>query len=213
MCQQCSKKPVYEFTNKRKLGSRCFVNYFQKKVLYTIRKFGMIRNGDVIGYFSGGGFRYAVLESVLKMFAEKANVKLVNSSNIKTKVTLKQIARRFRLNKLALPFTIDITSENILDEIINGDFEDTKWVMPVEELGKKSKIIKPLYLFSDEEVLLYAKLRVLCFDSCHYAKLRKLKFRKTGNKKNKISEFLDEVEEKHPEVKRAVVNGYLGLKE
>lgn len=191
MCKQCQTKPVYEFTNQRKLCGRCFVNYFQKKVLYTIRKFGMIRNGDAVGYFSSNHFRRVVLEDVLEMFAERANVELVKNG---------------KKGKLAISSTLDSESEGIIQSLINGKEKDLEKFKPVS-----GKIIKPLYLFSDEEVLLYAKLRVLCFDSCHYAKLRKLKFRKIEKPKDKISEFLDGLEKKHPEVKRAIVNGYLGL--
>ena len=53
-------------------------------------------------------------------------------------------------------------------------------------------------MFLDKEVLLYAKLR-------------KLKFEKIKERKNKIGKFIDRLEEKHPEVKRAIVNGCLGL--
>lgn len=227
MCKQCQTKPVYEFTNQRKLCGRCFVNYFQKKVLYTIRKFGMIKNGDVVGYFPSNHFRGVVLEDILKIFAEKANVELrklpahfrsqidysepdiCQGSSLKKFV--KQImnlaenpdivgfgainnrAQRGQI-KMALPFTLDSESEGIIQTLIQGREKSLEKFKPVSE-----KIIKPLYLFSDEEVLLYAKLR-------------KLKFRKTENRKDKISEFLDDIEKKHPEVKRAIVNGYLGLR-
>jgi hypothetical protein len=50
----------------------------------------------------------------------------------------------------------------------------------------------------DEEILLYAKLK-------------KLKFEKYKVKKDKIREFEDEFEKKHPEVKRAIVNSLLEL--
>jgi len=73
MCKQCEKNPVYEFTNKRKLCKNCFIRYFQKKVLYTIRKFKMAQSGSVIDYENGKGFREVVLEDVLEMFVEKAH--------------------------------------------------------------------------------------------------------------------------------------------
>ena len=94
MCKQCELRPVYEFTNQRKLCKKCFIKYFQKKFLYVNRKFGMIRKGDVVGYDSGTqgctpknihkniftkgkDFRSVVLEDVLKMFAEKLMIELV----------------------------------------------------------------------------------------------------------------------------------------
>jgi len=58
------------------------------------------------------------------------------------------------------------------------------------------KIVHPLYLFLDAEFLLYAKLR-------------KLKHSKITPKKDKISSYIDELEKKHPEIKRAIVQNYL----
>ncbi len=201
MCKQCELNSVYEFTNKRKLCSRCFVRYFQKKFLYVNRKFGMIRKEDVVGYESGTqgctpknihkniftkgkDFRSVVLEDVLEMFAEKLMIKLVGipTTSPTPKVT-----------KIAVASTIDLEANDIVHEIINGNLKKLNNIKPVD-----GKVIKPLYLFLDKEVLLYAKLR-------------KLKFEKSKEKKDKIGKFVDELEEKHPEVKRAVVKGYLKL--
>jgi len=63
-------------------------------------------------------------------------------------------------------------------------------------------VIKPLYLFLDEEVLLYAKLKKLKFK-------KEIKGKKT--KKDKISNFIDDLEVKHPEIKHAIINSYLEL--
>lgn len=176
MCHQCETKPIYEFTNKRKLCKSCFVKYFQKKVFYTIRKFKMARSGDVIGYKNNGNFRDAVLEDVLKLFAEKANAKLTKSSK--------------NVNKIAVSSTLDSEAKEIVNDLINYSLK--KEISPIE-----GKTIKPLYLFLDEEVLLYAKIR-------------KLKFKQEKKEKeDKIGNFIDELEEKHPEIKRAIVNGLL----
>ena len=181
MCKLCNTKPVYEFTNQRKLCARCFINYFQKKALYIIRKFKMIKSGDVIVYKNKGDFRGVVLEDVLKMFSEKAMVEI-----IKNKLNKK-------ITKKAISSTIDIESDKIIHSLIKGNVKDLKKVSPVEK-----NIIKPLYLFLDEEVLLYAKLK-------------KLKFKKKVEKKDKISSFIDDLETKHPEIKRAIINSYLEL--
>ena len=180
MCKNCEIKPVYEFTNKRKLCRRCFVRYFQKKFFYIIRKFGMIRNNDVVGYKSKGDFQSVVLEYVLKMFAEKSMIDLVKMPGKK------------KLDKIAITSNIDLESDKIIRVIIKGD-ADLKKVSPVDK-----KIIKPLYLFLDKEVLLYAKLK-------------RLKFKRVRKTKDKIRKFIDELEKKHPEVKRAIVNSYLEL--
>ncbi len=177
MCKQCQKNPVYEFTNKRRLCKKCFIKYFQKKALYTLRKFKMIKKGDVIFCENKKDFRNVVLKDVLELIVDKIPVKL-----IKNKV---------KGCKIAIPSTIDSEAEKIVSEIIRGDIKKLKYAV-------EGKIIKPLYLFLDEEVLLYARLRKL--DKY----LRKLK-------KDEISFFLDNLEKEHPEIKRAIVNSYLRL--
>ncbi len=182
MCKLCETKSVYEFTNQRKLCARCFTNYFQKKVLYIIRKFKMIQNGDVVSYENKGDFRGVVLENVLKMFSEKGNVEIVKLRMLKKKIT-----------KKAIPLTIDTESNKLIHDLIKGNTKNLKELGPVV-----GKIIKPLYLFLDEEVLLYAKLK-------------KLKFRKGTGEKDKISNFINDLEVKHPEIKHAIINSYLEL--
>ena len=252
MCHQCELKPVYEFTNQRKLCRICFIKYFQKKVLYTIRKFSMIKPNDVIGYKNVGDFRGGpeegciprrdenffeapkniqkniftrgiVLEDVLKMFAEKSTIELVrlptkgahfvrtprrceNFSEAPKHFSKKMFTRG---NKIAIASTIDLEANKIIHILIKGNVKDLKQVSPVN-----GRIIKPLYLFLDEEVLLYAKLKNLKFkrikestQGCTPKNIQKNIF----TKGNKISIFIDKLEKKHPEVKRAVVNSFLEM--
>lgn len=185
MCKQCEKNPVYEFTNKRKLCKNCFVNYFHKKVFYIIRKFKMVNHQEIIGYENKKDFREVVLEEVLKKFSEKFIITLV------------KLPSKKKIDKKAIASTIDLESEKIIHALIKGKTSELKQVSPIEKI-KKSITIKPLYLFLDKEVLLYAKIK-------------KLKFKKTNPKKDNITKFVDNLEEKHPEVKRAIVNSYLEL--
>lgn len=180
MCKLCETKPVYEFTNKRKVCKSCFVRYFQKKFLTTIRKFEMIKRGDVVSYNKSNDFRDVVLEDLLNMFSEKGMVEIMRLPN--------------KSNKVAISSTIDSEADKIFHILVEGDAKNLKEVSPVDK-----KIIKPLYLFLDAEVLLYAKIK-------------KLKFNKIKESKNKLSLFIDELEKKHPEIKRAILNSYLELK-
>ncbi len=210
MCKLCETKPVYEFTNQRKLCRTCFVRWFQKKVLYTIRRFKMIKKNEVVGYKKARDFREVVLQDVLKMFAKKAMVELVklpistlrvypekSFSTHKMYPERKNFSTRGKIftrgNKIAIASTTDLEADKIIHFLIKGNVNDLKNVLPVN-----NKIIKPLYLFLDKEVLLYAKLK-------------KLKFKKEKIKKDKISLFIDELEKKHPEVKQAVVGSFLGV--
>ncbi len=175
MCKQCETNPVYEFTNQRKLCKNCFVHWFEKKFLYTIRKFKMVFKGDIIGYENKKDFRTVVLINLLKMFVEKAPIKLSSK----------------RFNKKALAYTTDIMSKKILDSLVKGDFK--KMFKPVEK-----GIILPLYLFLDTEVLIYARLKGL-------------KFNKIKKENDKWFDFIEDLEKKHPEIKRGIINSYLEL--
>jgi len=178
MCKLCETHPVYEFTNQRKVCKTCFIHWFEKKVLYTIRKFEMIKPGDAIGYENQSDFRSVVLEEILKSFSKKANIKLV------------KLPSKKKINKIAIPSTIDSESDKIVKELINGKAKNLDKAKPVYK-----NFIKPLYLFLDKEVLLYAELK-------------QLKFSKQKKDKDKISEFINDLEKKHPEIKWAIINGF-----
>ena len=180
MCKQCETNPVYEFTNKRKLCKTCFVRYFEKKVLYTSRRFGLIKQGEIIGYKKVDDFKGVVLEKVLNFVSEKSGVNIVKLPNKKVK-------------KIGINSSLDSESGRIMKILINGDSKDLEKCLPIEK-----NFIKPLYLFLDEEILLYAKLK-------------NLKFTKKKDRENKFSRQLAELEKKHPEVKRACVNSILEL--
>jgi len=174
-------KYVYEFTNQRKLTKREFIKWFQKKFLYTLRKFKMAGKNDVIAYENKGDFRGVVLENLLQMFSNRALVKIFKFPTKK------------KYTKKALASTTDTEANKITQIIIKGKAEKLKELAPVW-----GKIIKPLVLFLDKEVLLYAKLM-------------NLKFKKTIEKKDKLSLFIDDLEKKHPEIKNSIISSYLEL--
>ncbi|MCK5150060.1 hypothetical protein KAJ87_04005 [Candidatus Pacearchaeota archaeon] len=158
----------------------------------------MVGRGDVVGYEDSDSFLDVVLEDVLKMFSEKAMIELIKlpTNTLRVypeKFSTKTFTKGKKLDKIAFSSTLDLEANEIVKIIVKGDVKDLKKVLPVEE-----KIIKPLYLFLDKEVLLYAQLR-------------KLKFKVEKNKKTKLSQFIEELEKKHPEIKRAIVKSYLKL--
>ena len=174
MCKLCETKPVYEFSNGRSVCARCFVNWFGKKFFYTIRKFKMIKRGESVGYESKGDFRGVVLEHMLKIWTERAGVELHSEGD-----------------KMAISDTSDIEGYEIINALIKGK---AKRRGPVD-----GRMIKPLYLFRDEEVLLFAKLKGLNFKAF------------VEGKGNKISKFVDELEKKHPEVKHSIISSWLKI--
>lgn len=60
------KKYVWEFTNTRKLTKKEFLNYFEKKVFRTIRKYNMLPKNKTILLKSSDSLNYNVLRSVLE---------------------------------------------------------------------------------------------------------------------------------------------------
>ena len=201
MCHLCKTKPVYEFTNKRKVCKTCYIRWFEKKFLYTIRKFEMLKKGDVVFYEEKKDFRNIVLEEVLKIVSKKGFVEITKK-------------KKNNIAKFAIPLTIDFFSYEIINELINGN---------IGKIKNNQKIIFPLRLFLDKEVELYAKLKGLKFEKdtkfslfnpARPTQLRSRQSRSQINEQrkffeNKVVEFIDELEIKHPEIKRAIVNGVL----
>ncbi len=185
MCYKCQLKPVYEFTNKRRVCKTCYIRWFEKKVLYTIRKFNLLKKGDIVGYSQKNDFRSVVLEAILKMLAKNGRIEVMklDSSLVHKK------EGGLKITKLAVPSTTDLESYQVVSEILYGDIENLNRLKPLDK-----KTIKPLYLFLDKEVELYANLRGL-------------DFKRYKKQKDKVSSFIDELEKSHPEIKRSIING------
>lgn len=177
MCKLCENRPVWEFTNKRKLCRNCFIKHFEKKFLYTNRKFNLIKPGDTISIKENGDFKTEVLKYILKSFKDKLMIQINPNSS-----------------KIAITSDIDTEAKKFLWMLINKDTDFHQ--MPPFYKNGKNIIIKPLYLFLDEEILLYARLK-------------KIKYKSLKENKTPVNFFLDKLEKKHPEVKRAVMNSYL----
>jgi len=128
--EQETKKHVWQFTNKRKLTSPEFINYFERKVFRTIRKYSMLPKDRIL--------------------------KLTKSNNTNT-IILKQILeKKFKIKFSTKP---NFSSENMSDiaeqsfeKILKGNFNLTNQ-------KPESKPHKPLYFHSDKEIELYAKLK------------------------------------------------------
>ena len=125
MCKTCNTNPVYEFTNKRKLCRWCFINYFQRKTLYIIRKFGMIKPRQTIAYRNKNDFRTKALEDILKMFCGKSTSWVVKFSKNK------------KFDRLAVSNTLDMESEEVISKIIKGDVGKLKF----SRIEKNDKLV------------------------------------------------------------------------
>lgn len=139
MCKNCELAPVYEFINKRKICKNCFINWFGKKFLYTIRKFDMLSKNDKIYYKKTSNFRNIALEKAISLLSKKGRIKITN---------------KFNANKIALEYTSDNISYKFLELLVKKDVKNINKLFPVYK-----KYICPFYLFLDKEVLLYANLK------------------------------------------------------
>ena len=138
MCKICETKPVYEFTNQRKLCQRCYIQWFEKKFLYTIRKFKMIDKGDKIFIPNSEDICVKVLQKLVKDYAQRGTIKLVK---------VKKDAKILSF-KTADDFAIDV-----ITFLLRGNEKD------IIKIGKDKKEKHPLFLFLKKEVVLYARLK------------------------------------------------------
>jgi hypothetical protein len=184
---------VYEFTNQRKLTKREFIKWFQKKFLYTIRKFKMAGKNDIIAYENKGDFRGVVLKNLLEMFSHRALIEILRAPTKK------------KFTKMALTSTTDTEANKMTYTLIKDKVNKLKELAPVY-----GKTIKPLFLFLDKEVLLYAKLMKLKFKKTN-AKAIVSDKTKPKEKKDKISRLIDKLEKKHPEIKNSIISSYLEM--
>jgi hypothetical protein len=158
----------------------------------------MFDGKDVIGYVKRSDFKSIVLEEMLKFVSDKYNFNVIKMPNKKWEPPagssqLQHPNRKLKVTKIALNSSLDSESEKIIHILIEKKAGELKSCFPV--VGKE---VKPLYLFLDSEILLFAKLKGL-------------KFKEIKKQKEKIEAFADEFEKYHPEVKRAVVNSVLKL--
>lgn len=77
-CKFCTSKPVINLTNNNvKLCKTCFVRYFEKKILKTIRQFNLIDKKDhIVVAISGGKDSLSLLYFLNKLADTKLDIKI-----------------------------------------------------------------------------------------------------------------------------------------
>jgi len=72
VCKNCKEKPVIKLTNSPvQLCKQHFIKYFQKKVLYTIKKYSLITTGDKIAIALSGGKDSTTILHILNELSSK----------------------------------------------------------------------------------------------------------------------------------------------
>tara|TARA_Y100000310_G_scaffold342743_1_gene447193 strand:- start:4847 stop:5344 length:498 start_codon:yes stop_codon:yes gene_type:complete len=122
-------KTVWKFTNQKQLTKKEFLNYFERKIFRTIRKYKMLPKNRTIKLKKSNSLNTAVLKQVLeKKFKTTFSTKPNFSSD-----NLSQVA------------------EDIFKNILKGNFSPKK-------LKPQDNPPRPLYFLSDKEIELYASL-------------------------------------------------------
>jgi len=259
------KEMVFTLSCGKKLNEKEFCSYFERKILRTIRKFGLIKKRDKVAVACSGGKdsvtalyvlknfcsqRRQQLEAIsidegikgyrerlikkLKEFCKREKIKLrifsfkrefgFNLDDIVKKIKksglsncyvcsilkrwlLNRKARQFGFSIIATGHCLDDEAETILLNQFKGNPELLAKLGPVTGILKIKKFvqrIKPLYLCSEEEIILYAKIKKLPL-SLEVCPLRGKTFRV------EIRNLLSQMEKKHREIKNAIVNSFLQI--
>lgn len=190
-CRFCKEKPVWRFTNKRQVCRKHFVQYVEKKILYTIRRFNMVKQAEILT-IDKNDKRYDLLILVISELCEKRK-------------ELKKAESKTTTKKIMTSECLDDISTCIINEMIKGKIENLKRFMPLSRKFRKRNetiriIIRPFYLLLESELELYAKFK-------------NIEIKSKKKEENKTTLFINKLEKKHPEVKNAIVNSYLSIME
>jgi hypothetical protein len=121
--------PTWKFTNGTELNEKEFLNYIEKKMFKTIRRFEMLKN-------------YGTKEIPISA-SDDLNTKVLNYI-LATKFSVKFSSKPpFSSENLS-----DVSEENFL-KVLDGKFKRKK----------TAQNKRPLYLHSDKEIQLYARLK------------------------------------------------------
>ena len=107
-CSNCRKKPVWEFTNQTQLCKSCFKDYFERKILRTIREFKILPKDMIFKIDKGHSLNTKVLKFVLEMkFAVKTSFRPNISSDNLSKVAEDIFLNILKGNFLGFKFSYD----------------------------------------------------------------------------------------------------------
>ena len=135
-CPNCEKNAVWEFTNKTKLCKRCFIDYLERKLFKTIRKYGMLPESRKIELKKSEDLNTKVLESMLKA---KFTVKYSNKPNFSSK-NLSDISEEIFSNILQGKFTGKKPKEKISYPLYFATDKEIELYAKLKNIeGKKSK--------------------------------------------------------------------------
>lgn len=182
-CAYCGRKSVIIVT--LPLCRNHFVHYFEKKVKRTIKKYGLINPKKKVIVIDSGNASSAVAVYLMKKFYPKV---IVVNKNINKKNRNKIIKKN---NQVVISQNLDEEAEEIMTSMAKNSKRE------LTRLGPKNKsMIKPLYLCTQKEIMVYAKSK-------------KLSFKNNKAKKSGIMKFLDKFDRRYTWIKHSIVSSYL----
>ncbi len=133
MCKFCKNKPVI-FISGEPLCKRCFIHYFEKKVLKTIRKFDLLKKTDfdISVAVSGGKDSISLLYNLNKIALRKRKLNL-------TAIAIDEGIKNYR--NLTLKTLKKFCKDNKIKLKIYSFKKEFGYTL--DELVKKTKIYKP----------------------------------------------------------------------
>ena len=151
-------------------------------------------------------------EYKLKLDKKLSKIKKIGISNcyacsILKRALLNKIARKQKITKIATGHNLDDEAETIFLNFVKGDTKLLAKLGPIAGVLRDKKFaarIKPLYLCSTKEIVLYAKIRGIKYD-------KRICPVRSDTLRIKIRKFLANLEKQYPEVKKAIVNSYLNI--
>lgn len=129
-----SKEKIYLLSCGKWLDRRGFIRYFERKVLYTLRKYKMLDSAIVIDNKNPKS-------AVLKHFMKKISPRNKSKGEV-----------------MMLADSTDDISVKIIEVFMKGKYQDLKILLPRFKKGNKT-FVRPFYFMLDKEIELYAKLK------------------------------------------------------
>jgi tRNA(Ile)-lysidine synthase TilS/MesJ len=218
MCKLCQTKPIYIDASGRKICQKHFGHFYEKKVLKTIRRFGLIGDEHELCIFINAVdcCSFALLHFMYKyaMQRRKNIVVVAKASDESLEAYCKQkgisllssAVEKLRPKKFIVATCLNDVAEHIMLSLMSrrlGKKLKELEVWPIKEMfvGKrKVKAVMPLFFCSEEE-------------SCLYCKVNGIEARPhaPSNKQHaELKRFLQSLEKKH-NVYHAIVNAFLEI--
>ncbi|MBI2672766.1 TIGR00269 family protein [Candidatus Woesearchaeota archaeon] len=143
------------------------------------------------------------LDGILK----KNPIRSCSICGVLRRFLLNSKARELGANKLATGHNLDDEAQSIIMNTFKGNLKRSAILGPITGIVKDKRFvrrIKPLYFMLEKEVKTYAFLKnfPVKFSECPYS---------NDAYRGEIRDYLNEIENKHPGTKHAIVNSFLDI--